>query len=162
MCYKGLDEKRRSLVNIIIGTRKNVLAELRKLDDSFDREVYTMAQKKAISQELREIAEIVSEKDSMMKRRKELENIEVNEYAKGNSLVEMTRQEVKKMLRKMKDGILAMGREHSIIEQELSEIELLVEEKDKLIRTKVQDFCPKKKSNPHTEKYFKICDSQEV
>ena len=154
-------EKREWLVNIIIGIRKEVLVKLRALMDSFDREKYTFAQRSAISQEIREIAELVSEKDSFMKRREQIQGIPFENKVKKGSLIDITRTEARNLLNEIRNGILAIeyDGEYAIIDKELSEIELLVGDKDRLIYSRVQSYYAGGKVNPHIAKYFKMDDA---
>lgn len=157
-------EKREWLINIIIGIRKEVLTELRNLCESFDREKYTTVQRKVISQEIREIAELVSEKDSAIKRLEELKNSKYENTVKEGSLVDIVRKKVINLLKKIRLNILAIeyDGEYSIIDRELEEIEKIVKEKDRLVRSKVQDFYRGGTRNPYISKYFKMEDTQGI
>lgn len=157
------EEKREWLINIIIGVRQEVLEKLRELSDSFDREKYTRAQRGAINQEIREFAELVSEKDSIMKRVEALAESTIERVASDDSLVSETRTKIKKMLKDMKNNILAIrcDGEYSIIMKELTEMELILEDKDRLLRTKVPTCYSKGRMNSRLKRYFNIPDESE-
>lgn len=156
-------EKRDWLINIIIGIRKEVLSKLRALSDSFDREIYTTAQRNVISQEIREIAEMVSEKDSIMKKRENLNNVKYTPGVEGNNLIEITRAKVIELLNAIREGVLVIDYdgEYSIVDKELSDIESLVKNKDEIVHSKILSCNTERKTNPHVNKYFKISDAPE-
>ena len=87
-------ENREWLINIIIGIRKEVLTKLRALVDSFDREKYTLAQRKVIRQEITEIAELVREKDSADKKREELRESHFVHSIEEGSLIDEVRKKI--------------------------------------------------------------------
>ena len=155
--------KRELLINIIIGVRQEVLEKLRELSDSFDREKYTSAQRRAINQEIREFAELVSEKDSVMARVEELTDSITECIASDDSLVSDIRLKTKKMLKNMKNNILAIecDGEYSTIMKELTEMELILDYKDRLIKTKVPTCYSKGKVNSNIKKYFKVPNESE-
>lgn len=155
--------KRELLINIIIGVRQEVLEKLRELSDSFDREKYTSAQRRAINQEIREFAELVSEKDSVMARVEALADSMIESVTWDDSLVSETRTKIKKMLKNMKNNILAIRSdgEYSIIMKELTEMELILEDKDRLLRTKVPTCYSKGRMNSRLKRYFNIPDESE-
>ncbi len=157
-------EKRDWLINIIIGIRKQVLIELRALGESFDREKYTKVQRDAINQEIREIAELVSEKDSEIKRLEILKNCEYDNKIKEGSLIDVVRKKVVTLLNKMRVNVLAVeyDGEYSIIDRELKEIEDMVKNKDRLVRSKVQYYYRGGTRNPYISRYFKIDDKPEI
>lgn len=157
-------EKRDWLINIIIGIRQEVLMKLRALSESFDREKYTMVQRNAINQEIREIAELISEKDSTIKRVDELKDSIYGEKIKEGSLIDIVRKKVIDLLNKIRANVLAVeyDDEYSIIDRELKEIEKIVKEKDKLVCTKNQCYYRGKTRNPHISKYFKIDETPEI
>ena len=157
-------QKREWLINAIIGVRREVLFRLRALSDSFDREKYTKAQRTAISQEIREVAEMVSEKDSFMERREQIKDIPFENNVKQDSLIGITRAKIKKMLNDIRESILTIeyDREYCVIDRELKEIEQLVEEKDRFIHSKVPGYYAGGKVNPYISKYFNVDDDPEI
>ena len=157
-------EKRDWLINIIIGVRQEVLVKLRALSDSFDREKYTTVQRNAINQEIREIAELVSEKDSAIKRLEESKGSYFNSNVKEGSLVDIIRKKVIEILNEIRDGIFAIeyDGEYSIIDRELKDIEAIVRDKDRLVHSEVQCYYRGGTQNPHLSRYFKLDDEQDI
>ena len=156
-------ENREWLINIIIGIRKEVLTKLRALVDSFDREKYTLAQRKVIRQEITEIAELVKEKDSAVKKREELRESHFVHSIEEGSLIDEVRKKAIKQLHEIRKNILAIeyDGEYAIIDKELNDIENLVNDKDKLIRSRVSTYYRGGKMNPYLSKYFKMDENQD-
>ena len=138
--------------------------KLRALSDSYDREIYTMSQKNAIELEIREIAELVSEKEKALERRESINRSVYVPEVKEGSLVDMVRKDALKLLKEIKEGILAVeyDGEYAIVDRELSELADLIKDKDRLIRSKVQYFYRGGTENPHLKEYFKMESAQEV
>ncbi|MBQ3408412.1 MAG: hypothetical protein IJH12_04310 [Clostridia bacterium] len=166
---KYSEDKRDWLINIIIDIRKDVLQLLRAKSDGLDREVYTKAEMTAITQEIKEIAKMVSEKDSFMNRFEELGDVLTNKQEKiADGLIDKIRAEIIVMLKNIRNDFCTMEYidEYPIIDRELKDIELLISDKDRLVQTKVQGYYASSKSgvkkNPYISKYFKIDNNPNI
>ena len=162
--FNNNPEKREWLISIIIGIRKEVLIKLRKLSDSYDREKYTSSQRKAIAKEIKEIAELVSEKEKHQKKMEEKNESKYLEKVKAGSLVDTVRNDVLMLLNEIRAGVLAIeyDGEYAIIDKELTDIAELVKNKDRLIRSGVQYYYRGGKENPYLRNFFKIDDNPEL
>ena len=161
---KNNPEKREWLISIIIGIRKEVLIKLRELSDSYDREKYTLSQRKAIAKEIEEIAELVSEIARNKEKLEEKKDYKSANTLKEGSLIYSVRKDVLQLLDKIRESILALeyDGEYSIIDKELNDIKDLVKNKDRLIRSGVQYYYRGGKENPYLRKFFKIDENPEL
>jgi len=164
---KYKNDKRDWLVSAIIGIRKDVLIALRKKIDGLDREIYTYAERCAISQEITEIAEMVSEKDTVMKKLVQLEDAK-KVSSRESCLIDRHRIEIIKMLKDMRKNFLAIeySGEYAVVDKELREIEDMIKEKDRLINTKVP-VCysggkSDKRKNIYLNKFFTMDNGQNI
>ena len=93
---KNKDKK----VNTIIEIRKEMLQILHNLSENLDRELFTSTQRNTIKAEIREIAEMIRDKDKLMKRVENLGPISRSERVIDNNLIEQTRKNVISLLHK--------------------------------------------------------------
>lgn len=157
-------EKNDKRVNTIIEIRKEILEALRKKSDNIDRLIFTREQQKVARQEIREIAEMVSEKDALMEKLKQLCKVSKKRHNQTFCLIYEVRREVADVLHKIKANIVAEQydkEELEIVLKELKEFELILDEKDRLVGGQARGIILKdatsdelKEINPHLSKYF--------
>mgnify|MGYP007101902445 CR=1 FL=1 len=147
-------------INTIIEIRKEVLEAIQFKYNNLDFGKYNEEDRKNIRKELREIAELVRDKDIVVE---QLEDFESAVRANKNEKVDLigeTRKQVIKMLHFKRDSIIATQydqEELGIVHQELKEMEDMVIEKDRLFgcsQQKGQCKAENKKRNAHLNKYF--------
>mgnify|MGYP007056163808 CR=1 FL=1 len=148
-------------VNTIIEIRKEVLEMIRSIGDTIDLDLHTEKNQKIIKKELREIAEMVRDKDRLIERLEELKVNKKKIKEDEKSLTNQIKAQVIIMLHARRKNIIATQydeEELAIIDLELNEIERMVREKERLIKRKNQDGQGKSNGriNPHMSRYFKM------
>lgn len=152
---KNKDKK----VNTIIEIRKEMLQILHNLSENLDRELFTSTQRNTIKAEIREIAEMIRDKDKLMKRVENLGPISRSERVIDNNLIEQTRKNVISLLHKKRKSIVATQydlEELEIVDNELTDAEKLIFEKDRIVNKVINRNHEDEKENVHIRKYFNI------
>lgn len=155
-------------INTIIEIRSEILTMLRDLGKDLDNGLYASNQRDEIRQEIKEIAQMVRNKDGYMERIKELKPISKNERKINTDLITETRKKAIALLKLKRDNIVATqydSEELEIIEKEIEETKLLIKEKDRFIiraKSKLEKDEKVKKRNPYLSKYFKRDDDPEL
>lgn len=156
---KNKDKK----VNTIIEIRKEMLQILHNLSENLDRELFTSTQRNTIKAEIREIAEMIRDKDKLMKRVENLGPISRSERVIDNNLLEQTRKNVISLLHKKRKSIVATQydlEELEIVDNELTDAEKLIFEKDRIVNKVINRNHEDEKENVHIRKYFNIPEEE--
>lgn len=149
-------------VNTIIEIRKEILIELHNLCEDIDDEKYGVRGKVLARQEIKSIAEMVRDKDKLMKRAGSLYKISQRDRKKVDPFIKTIRLSAISALKHKKESIVATQydtEELEIVYRELDESETLILEKDRLIDVREKGTSEKeqgRKQNPFISKYFKI------
>lgn len=162
------DDKNK-IINTIIEIRKDILIVLRKKCDNIDRLIDNESQQSIARQEIREIAEMVSEKDSIMEKLKQLNNQKKCGYNQTFSLIYSVRDDIIDTINSIKSNIVVAQydeEELEIVYKELKEFELMIKDKDRLVASLARGEILKNATseelsriNPHLSKYFCMDDN---
>lgn len=155
-------------VNTIIEIRKEILTTLRDLSEDLDRELFNSKERTKIRRDVREVAEMIRDKDRYMNKVNELDVIPKNELVPHDKLLRDTRRKIKVML-KYKLGAIVSNQydveELEIVEQEIYDAMRLIDEKDRLVirrRCCVNTEDNEMWVNPHLKKHFKMDDGPDM
>ena len=148
-------------VNTIIEIRKEMLYEIRKISEGLDREIYTLNERSIARRELRAIAEMIRDKDKLMRIAYVLPKISKNDREKNIPIVSKMREFVIKIFYNKKNDIIATQydkEELEIVHKELKEMETLVIEKDRIRPKRGKEIFEntEKRQNPYLNKYFNM------
>ncbi len=150
---------REKKVNTIIEIRTEILKLIREFGDDLDRELYDSEDRKFINEEVKQIAKMVRDKDSLVQKANNLPKISKNDREKNDELTEETRMKIVTLLRKKRDSIVVGqydAEELEIVDRELLEMQYLIKEKDRLVphlNPKTKEV-KQPKVNPYLSKYF--------
>ena len=164
MKNRKFSKKNEKEINTIIEIRKEILEMLRDFSNDLDRELYDSSERSRINQEVKEIALLIKDKDSYMKKMEVLAPLSREEMYVKDDLIRDTRKKVKRLL-KLKLDVIVPGQydrvELPIIFDEIEQAMNLLYEKDRLIVHKNKDK-NKPQVNPHLEKFFKTNLNQDL
>lgn len=167
MIYETMSEQREDKeINTIIEIRKDILVTLRKQSDNIDRIINNKSEQSIAKQEIKEIAEMVSEKDALMAELRQLNKVPKSAYNQTFSLIYSVRNEVISAIHKIESNIIATQydeEELRIVFKELKEFELMIKEKDRIFAGQARGQVLKtatldelNRINPHISRYFCI------
>lgn len=161
-------DNKNKILNTLIEIRKEILTMLHGLGKDLDRELYNTTEQSRIRQEVKEIAEMVRDKDKYMDKAELLEPLGKNKMINTDILINETRKKVKALLKYIRDNIVATQydpEEFKVVEKELEDVKYLVDVKDRILRSRnlrIVDGDIVKRQNPYLRKYFKMEDDPEV
>lgn len=150
------------LSNTRIELRKEVLKDIRRLCDKVATERYSEQELKIIIKELKEIAEMIRDKDSMMEVRQELESRK-NKIPQSELIIQV-RKQIIETIKLKKDVIVGQydSEELEVVGQNVDEMIGLIQDKDSIMEVLNQKkVAPKSRENPHISKIFKLDELEE-
>lgn len=147
--------------NTIYYIRTLMLKIMHEYGENLDREVYDTKQRTSIKAEIKEIAEMIRDKDNYMKTYENLDTIRKDERMPIDQLTKETRDNMIKLLHNERNKIVATqysSKELKVVDQELKDVEKLIKEKDRvLLKTRPTGLSHVSRiRKDHFAKYFDI------
>ena len=161
---KNKDKK----IHTIIEVRKEILTMLRDISIDVASELSESSGKDKVLLDVKEIAEMIKDKDRYIDKVNELEVIPKSQKYVKDSLIRETRERIKKLLKNKLDSIVATqydAEELVIVQKEIGDARHLVDEKDRLVIRCKRSINAKKNStgvNPYLKKYFNMDDGPDM
>lgn len=153
--YSANDDNKIS--NTKIELRKEALNDIRELHDRITSERHSAEDLERITQELTEIAEMIRDKDSMMKVRERLESRKGK--APQSELITQIRKQIIGTIRLKKDVIVGQydSEELEVVGQEVDEMIAMIQDKDLIMELfQQQKQVTTAVVNDNIRKYFNL------
>ena len=153
--------------NTIIEIRKEILEMLREFHDKIDDKFLSKQEKDSCKAEVRQIAEIIRDKDKYMLKLERLGKAKKSEKEINDENINKIRTQIIGLLYKKRNSITMNqydSKEFQIIDKELMETEKLITEKDRIwvkSERSIQEY-KKPAINPHLYKFFKMEPENEL
>ena len=153
--------------NTIIEIRKEMLDMLRKFHDKIDDKSLCEQDKEKCKAEVRQIAEIIRDKDKYMLKLERLSKISKSEKESSDENINKIRSQIIGLLYKKRNSITTNqydSKELQIVDRELIETERLIIEKERIWVKQNRNDVQHRKSgiNPHLYRFFKMEPENEL